>query len=130
MVFDNSPPDGTPGILLGFLEGDEARRLGRAGPDDRRKAVLTLRALLRAQAAHPVDFVGARLAGRAVEWRVATARCSGPTSGPATALRFASRSGRLHWAGTETASVWSGLHGRGGVVGPARAATEVLAALG
>src|SRR5262245_31971651 len=29
VVFDNSPPAGSPGILLAFLEGDEARRLGR-----------------------------------------------------------------------------------------------------
>ena len=29
VVFDNSPPDGSPGVLLAFLEGDEARRLGR-----------------------------------------------------------------------------------------------------
>ena len=38
VVFDNSPPDGSPGVLLGFLEGDEARRLGRASPDERAAA--------------------------------------------------------------------------------------------
>jgi monoamine oxidase len=27
-VADNSPPAGTPGILVGFIEGDQARRLG------------------------------------------------------------------------------------------------------
>ena len=29
LTFDNSPPDGTPGVLLGFLEGRQARELGR-----------------------------------------------------------------------------------------------------
>jgi monoamine oxidase len=40
VVFDNSPPDGTPGILLAFVEGDEARTLGRASADVRRGIVL------------------------------------------------------------------------------------------
>ena len=29
LTFDNSPPDGSPGVLLGFLEGRQARELGR-----------------------------------------------------------------------------------------------------
>ena len=29
LTFDNSPPDGSPGVLLGFLEGRRARELGR-----------------------------------------------------------------------------------------------------
>ena len=37
---DNSPPDGSPGVLLGFLEGRHARELGRAAGDERRAAVL------------------------------------------------------------------------------------------
>jgi len=40
VVFDNSPPDGAPGILLAFLEGDEARRLGREPAAVRRQAVV------------------------------------------------------------------------------------------
>ena len=31
VTFDNSPPDGSPGVLLGFLEGRHARRAGRRG---------------------------------------------------------------------------------------------------
>ena len=30
---DNSPPDGSPGVLLGFLEGRHARELGRASAE-------------------------------------------------------------------------------------------------
>src|SRR5580704_7569731 len=40
VVFDNSPPDGSPGVLLAFLEGDEARRLGRETEEVRRRAVV------------------------------------------------------------------------------------------
>ncbi|MBA2257174.1 MAG: FAD-dependent oxidoreductase, partial [Thermoleophilaceae bacterium] len=36
LTFDNSPPDGRPGVLLGFLEGRQARRLGAVGADERR----------------------------------------------------------------------------------------------
>src|SRR5580704_11930418 len=40
VVFDNSPPDGSPGILLAFVEGDEARRLGRVPLAERRQTVI------------------------------------------------------------------------------------------
>ena len=59
----------------------------------------------------------------------ATARCSGPTCGPATALRCREPVGPVHWAGTETATVWSG-YMDGAVSSGQRAAAEVLAALG
>src|SRR2546430_2450112 len=39
-TFDNSPPDGSPGVLLGFLEGADARRYGQVEPEARRQAVL------------------------------------------------------------------------------------------
>ena len=40
ITFDNSPPDGTPGVLLGFLEGERARRLGRLPPTSAASAVI------------------------------------------------------------------------------------------
>jgi monoamine oxidase len=40
VVFDNSPPGGTPGVLLAFLEGRYARELGTWPATDRRAAVL------------------------------------------------------------------------------------------
>ena len=39
LTFDNSPPDGSPGVLLGFLEGRHARELGRLPAEERRTAV-------------------------------------------------------------------------------------------
>jgi monoamine oxidase len=36
VTFDTGPPEGSPGILLGFVTGAEARRLARAEPAARR----------------------------------------------------------------------------------------------
>jgi monoamine oxidase len=128
VVFDNSPPDGSPGILLGFLEGDEARRLGRAGPDVRRQVVLdSFVRYFGKRAAHPVDFV--ELDWQAEPW---SGGCYGTLFGPNVWTRYghALREpvGPIHWAGTETASVWSG-YMDGAVSSGQRAAAEVLATL-
>ncbi|MGH2951002.1 MAG: flavin monoamine oxidase family protein [Solirubrobacterales bacterium] len=39
-AFDNSPPDGSPGVLVAFIDGDQARRLARVTPDERREEVV------------------------------------------------------------------------------------------
>ena len=58
VVFDNSPPDGSPGILLAFLEGDEARRLGREPLSVRRQAVVdSLVRYFGPQAARPERYL-------------------------------------------------------------------------
>ena len=128
VVFDNSPPDGKPGVLLGFLEGDEARRLGKAGAEVRRRAVLdSFVRYFGPKAAHPLDFV--ELDWQAEPW---SGGCYGTLFGPNVWTRYghALREpvGPIHWAGTETASVWSG-YMDGAVSSGQRAAAEVLAAL-
>ena len=40
VIFDNSPPDGSPGVLLAFLEGGLARELGTWPAEQRRAAVI------------------------------------------------------------------------------------------
>jgi monoamine oxidase len=129
VVFDNSPPDGKPGVLLGFLEGDEARRLGKAGAEVRRRAVLdSFVRYFGPKAANPLDFV--ELDWQAEPW---SGGCYGTLFGPNVWTRYghALREpvGPIHWAGTETASVWSG-YMDGAVSSGQRAAAEVLAALG
>src|ERR671920_2536668 len=42
VIFDNSPPDLSCGVLLGFLEGNHARRTGKLSPEERRKLVLSV----------------------------------------------------------------------------------------
>jgi monoamine oxidase len=108
LTFDNSPPDGTPGVLLGFLEGRRARELGRVRPDERRTAVIDCFArLFGPRAASPDDYVERLWAEE--EWTRGCYGCHMPTGawtnyGPALHAPI----GPLHWAGAEYAQVWNG----------------------
>jgi monoamine oxidase len=129
VVFDNSPPDGAPGVLLGFLEGRHARQWRARPADDRREAVLAGHArLFGEQAAQPDRFIEHVWADE--EW---TRGCYGclMTTGGWTEYGRALRKpvGPLHWAGAETATVWNG-YMDGAVQSGERASHEVLAALG
>ena len=108
LTFDNSPPDGSPGVLLGFLEGRQARELGRLPADVRRAAVVDCFARLYGpRAARPVDYVERLWAEE--EWSRGCYGCHLPT-GAWTAYGPALREpiGPLHWAGAEYATVWNG----------------------
>ena len=120
VVFDNSPPDGSPGILLAFLEADEARRLSREPADLRRRAVVdSLVRYFGPRAGKPEGYLE-------LDWQQErfSGGCYGTLFGPNVWTRYghALRTpiGPLHWAGTETATVWSRLHGRRGQVRRAR----------
>jgi len=128
VVFDNSPPDGSPGVLLGFLEGRLARQWGARGADERREAILAGYArLFGARAARPERFIERVWAEE--EW---TRGCYGclMTTGGWTEYGRALRApiGPLHWAGAETATVWNG-YMDGAVQSGERAAGEVLSDL-
>jgi len=127
IVFDNSPPGGTPGVLLAFLEGAAARRLNRVRLDQRRAAVVgSLVDFFGPHAAEPVDFV--ELDWSEEEW---TRGCYGAHFPPGVWTQYgpALRApvDRIHWAGAETATVWSG-YMDGAVQSGERAAAEVLRA--
>jgi monoamine oxidase len=128
LTFDNSPPDGSPGVLLGFLEGRFARQAGLMEPGERRRLVVeTFARLFGARAANPDAYVERLWAEE--EWTRGCYGCAMPTGawteyGPA--LRAAI--GPLHWAGAETATVWSG-YMDGAVSSGERAAAEALGAL-
>jgi monoamine oxidase len=129
IVFDNSPPDGNPGVLLGFLEGRLARQWGAREAAERREAILTGHArLFGPQAARPERFIERIWAEE--EW---TRGCYGclMTTGGWTEYGRALREpiGAIHWAGAETATVWNG-YMDGAVQSGERAADEALAALG
>lgn len=128
VTYDNSPPSGVPGILVGFVEADEARRFGRLDPASRREAVIgCLVALFGSEAATPVDYVEASWSDE--EW---TRGCYGANLAPGAWTRYgeALRSpfGLVHWAGAETSAVWMN-YMDGAVRSGERAATEVLEAL-
>ena len=57
MTFDSSPQSGTPGALLGFVGGDEARAFTRLPADERRRAALgSFARAFGPQALIPIDY--------------------------------------------------------------------------
>ena len=127
VAFDNSPPDGSPGVLLGFFEGRAARAAADLGPDERRAlAAGCFAAAFGPEAAEPVHYVDKAWA--ADPWSrgcYAGFMPTGAWTGYGEALR--APVGSIHWAGTETATVWNG-YMDGAVSSGRRAADEVLAA--
>ena len=108
LSFDNSPPSGRPGVLLGFLEGRQARELGRRPASERRAAVVDCFArMFGPRAAKPAAYVERLWAEE--EWSRGCYGCHMPT-GAWTAYGPALREpiGPLHWAGAEYATVWNG----------------------
>jgi monoamine oxidase len=108
ITFDNSPPTGTPGVLLGFLEGTQARVWARRSADDRRHTVLGCFArYFGPRALEPTEYVER-------DWMAEelTRGCYGAhfTPGVWTAYGHALREpvGRIHWAGAECSPVWNG----------------------
>ena len=127
VVFDNSPQGGTPGVLLAFLEGAAARRLSRVDPAERRAAVVgSLVGFFGPRAAAPIEY--AELDWSEEEW---TRGCYGAHFPPGVWTQFGPELrapvGRIHWAGAETATVWSG-YMDGAVQSGERAAAEVIQA--
>ena len=125
---DNSPRSGVPGILVGFFEGAEARRLAAASAEERRTAAIA-------------DFVhyfgpqaAAPLAYYEYSWgddEFARGAYGGYwMTGLWTAYGRALREpiGVLHWAGTETSEAWNGKM-EGAVHAGERVAQEVLTTL-
>lgn len=124
-VIDNSPPDGEPGVLLGFIDGPPARTLGALRAEERRASVIDFFVrLFGEQAARPERYI--EQSWDEERWTRGGPVCMLPTGGLVgygRALR--EPVGRIHWAGTETASEWNG-YMEGAVQSGERAAREVL----
>lgn len=128
-TFDNSPAAGTPGVLLGFVEGDEARRWSARSAEERRAAILReLADYFGPAAAEPTEYIEQFWANEEY-----SRGCYGGYMPPGvwTGYGAALRApiGRIFWAGTETATIWNG-YMDGALQSGERAADEVLAALG
>jgi monoamine oxidase len=128
VVFDNTPPNGSPG-LIAFLEGRDARELARVSETERRDAVLRVfQRLFGRRAAHPVHYVDR-------DWTAEpySRGCYGGVFGPGAWTGFGRMLrepiGRIHWAGTETATRWMG-YMDGAIQSGKRAAAEVLSSEG
>ena len=127
-TFDDSPPSGKPGIVFGFVGGDEARKYNASSPASRRAAVLgQFKEFFGPQALTPRAFFDTIWTDE--QW---TRGCPVgiPTVGTLSALgpHLKAPVGHIHWAGTETSDYWNG-YMDGAVRSGERAASEVLAAL-
>jgi monoamine oxidase len=128
LTFDNSPPNGDPGVLLGFVGGSDAHRHAQLSDADRRAGVLGgFARIFGPEAAEPVDYLE-------LDWGAERWSGGGPTflmpAGAWTGIGAAIREpvGPVHWAGSETASRWAGFMD-GAVRSGERAAGEVEAQL-
>jgi monoamine oxidase len=128
VTFDNSPPDGSPGVMLGFIEGEQARIWGSRSRADRKAAVLkSFATYFGERALHPTRYIEKNWTDD--RW---TRGCYEGFAPPGVLLDFgpAIRKpvGRIHWAGSETSPIWNG-YMDGAVRSGERVAKEVLAAL-
>ncbi|HVT21954.1 MAG TPA: FAD-dependent oxidoreductase [Mycobacteriales bacterium] len=128
-TFDVSPQDGKIGGLLGFVGGDEARKYS-GHPEALTRAVLSNFSLYfndgklipKPTSVHIMDWTRER-------W---TRGCPVAIAAPGVLTEYgphiARPVGRIHWAGTETATYWHG-YMDGAVRSGHRAAAEVQAKL-
>jgi monoamine oxidase len=126
ITFDNSPPDGTPGVLLGFIEAQDGRRaLGLTAAQRKKAALDSFARYFGPRAASPKSYIEK-------SWALEpyTGGCYGGFLPPGVLLDYGEAirkpHGRVHWAGTETADYWAG-YMDGAVRSGERAAREVLA---
>ena len=127
VTFDATPESGSPGVLLGFIDGDDARALSDLS--DSQRATPALQSYVR--------YFG-RAAGSPRKYfdqvwdrEIYTGGCPVGVMPPGVMTEYGRALrvpvGRIHWAGTETATVWTG-YMDGALQSGQRAAAEVLAA--
>jgi len=127
-TFDNTPPEGSPGVLMGFVGGRHWRAVAHLPQAERRRQVLrNFATVVGDRALQPVDYLEH-------DWVRDPWSVGGPVAvaGPGTTVDFGFRIrrpvGRVHWAGTETSTYWNG-YMDGAVRSGERAAAEVVALL-
>jgi len=128
VTFDNTPPSGAPGILVGFMEANDGRRWARRSVEERRAAAIECFVrYFGPKAATPTEYLER-------DWMAEefSRGCYGAhfTPGVWTAYGDALREpvGRIHWAGAECSPVWNGY--MEGAVRSGETAADDVAALG
>jgi monoamine oxidase len=129
VVFDNSPADGRAGVLVAFVYADRLRRWAGRTADERRAEVLTTFTTLFGPAAADPRHYTEKI------WPEDPWARGGYAASPAPGAWFEHGEhgwrepcGRIHWAGSETASVWNG-YIDGAISSGKRAAGEIATAL-
>ena len=126
VTFDSSPEDGSEGVLIGFVGGEEIRRLHQLPRAEQQRAALdSFARYFGERARRPKKYI--QFNWTKERWNRG---CPVAVLGPGTLLDFgpALRApvGRIKWAGTETSTYWNG-YMDGAVRAGERAAAEALA---
>jgi monoamine oxidase len=126
--FDDSPPEGSPGVLFGFVGGDNARSYNAMSAAARQAAVVNQYASwFGSGTPSPIAYFDTNWSDE-----VWTRGCPVGIPSLGTLLAYGPQIrdpvGRIHWAGTETSTYWNG-YMDGAVRSGERAAQEVLGAL-
>jgi monoamine oxidase len=126
VVFDNSPADGSCGILMGFVLANKAREFSELNIEERKKSILdSFVKLFGPEAANAYNYIDHNW----VEEEFTGGCYAGVfNTGVWTSLGEELRKPHLniHWAGTETATEWNG-YIEGAIRSGERVALEILA---
>lgn len=127
-TFDNSHPDHTEGILVGFIIGPNAEKLRRLPAEERRQAALeALKEYFGNEALTPLDY-------EEHDWsqeefsRGCYVGYLPPGIWTSLGEALTRPEGHIHWAGTETSDVWNG-YIDGAIRSGYRAAHEIVSAI-
>ncbi|MEY9856942.1 monoamine oxidase [Catenulispora sp. GAS73] len=121
---DDSPGEGTVGVLTGFVTGAEAHRYAALPASEQRASAVS-------QAARLFPFLPTPLGFHLTDWvtepysRGCYAALFGPGDWMSLGPTLTVPHGRIHWAGTETSTEFFGLM-EGAIRSGHRAATEIL----
>jgi monoamine oxidase len=129
VTFDNTPPSGSPGILMAFVEATASRQLNGISTDEMKSKISeNFAKYFGDEAKNPIAFYEKRWDND--PWHRG---CPVAFTAPGVLLDYgrAIRDpiGRIHWAGTETSPYWNG-YMDGAVRSGERASAEVLPLLG
>uniref|UniRef100_A0A4D5RGA2 Amine oxidase n=1 Tax=Ixodes scapularis TaxID=6945 RepID=A0A4D5RGA2_IXOSC len=129
-TIDDTKPDGSYPAIIGFLPANKARTLLKLEPEQRKQLIIKsyAEAMKTEEALHPIHYEEFNWAGEQYSGGCYTSMMP---PGLLTTFRSVLRDpiGRLFFAGTETATEWSG-YINGGIQAGERAAREVLHAQG
>jgi monoamine oxidase len=123
-MFDNTPPEGTPGVLMGFHGGHSWRQYANDPVGRRQGALSDFAQAFGSRCLNPIDYFEQDWTSE--QW---SRGCPVSVVAPGVVTEFLPNLivpfGRVHWAGTETATYWNG-YMDGAVSSGQRAAGEVL----
>jgi monoamine oxidase len=125
VVFDQTPPDERVGILVGFIDGAHAVEMSAMGDNARREHVVSaLVDYFGPKAAEPIAYDDQDWLKE--DW---SCGCYGAYMAPGVMTHVGDvirePAGRIHWAGTETATEWAG-YMDGALQSGIRAAAEIV----